>query len=117
MKTKLNKKGISLIVLVVTIAVVLVLVGAVILRMRDESITQRAMEVKLKNNITVIKEEWETYLQKLKTDEASTNKRALDLTTVDYDVATTNTKLPSISSAGLEGEFRVEDGDLVYIRK
>ena len=53
---KSNKKGISLIVLIVTIAVIIVLAGAVIMTVTDERPIESASEAKNKHNDAVLKE-------------------------------------------------------------
>ena len=51
---KKYKHGISLIILVITIAIIIILTATVLLRVRDENITKKAMEVVNKNNIEAI---------------------------------------------------------------
>lgn len=111
----MKKNGISLIVLIITVAVALILIGAVVLRARDENISGQAMDVKLANNITVIKEEWNNYLQTEKTNYASEYKRPLSITDINKSSSELASIIPSIAKAGFsEDEFYVLGGDLVY---
>ena len=111
----MKKNGISLIVLIITVAVALILIGAVVLRARDENISGQAMDVKLANNITVIKEEWNNYLQTEKTNYASEYKRPLSITDINKSSSELASIIPSIAKAGFsEDEFYVLGGNLVY---
>lgn len=66
-----NKKGISLLVLVITILVMVILAGAIILQIRNSKITEKAEKAKvssdnanLKEYIELVKADWEMMTKK-----------------------------------------------------
>lgn len=118
---KKYKHGISLIILVITIAIIIILTAAVLLRVRDENITKKAMEVVNKNNIVVLKEEWNNYLAKLKTDYAAEHKKSLKISEINFDeeksedVNKLKEALPTLEKLELQNDFRVVNGNLIYV--
>jgi len=57
-----NKKGISLIVLVITIVVIIILAGAVILGLVDNNVINKASEAKFKTDSDTFKSELALYV-------------------------------------------------------
>lgn len=112
---KMSKRGISLIVLVITIVIMIILSGAVILRIMDEDITQSAKDVVSKSNIVTLKEEWNNYLANLKIDYASKHKKALQISELVMTKEEVNKALPMLEKLDLQNQFEVEGGSLVYL--
>ena len=58
----IKKNGISLIVLMITIIVMAILLTAIILNVKDENVSNRASEMRIKTDVEAFKEELENYI-------------------------------------------------------
>ena len=78
-KGKSDKKGISLIVLVITIIVIIILAVAVILSIANNNPIENAKEARFRNDMKVIEEELNLYIAKKYADDLGTNTVVVDL--------------------------------------
>lgn len=62
MKTKENKKGISLIVLIITIVVIIILAVAIIINLSNTNIVNNSNSAVIKSDIANLKQELELYI-------------------------------------------------------
>ena len=118
MKVKL-KKGISLIVLVITIIVMIVLAGAVILALSNSGIIEKATSSAFKTDVKTIKEEYEYKMAELKLNDETFDQTTLNAsdTTLSYNTKTEEGgNLYSIvpTAEKYKDEFEVRDGVLRY---
>ena len=74
-----DKKGISLIVLVITIIVIIILAVAVILSIANNNPIENAKEARFRNDMKVIEEELNLYIAKKYADDLGTNTVVVDL--------------------------------------
>ena len=117
-KVKL-KKGISLIVLVITIIVMIVLAGAVILALSNSGIIEKATSSAFKTDVKTIKEEYEYKMAELKLNDETFDQTTLNAsdTTLSYNTKTEEDgNLYSIvpTAEKYKDEFEVRDGVLRY---
>ena len=119
---KENKKGISLIVLVVTIVVIIILVATVLYNITDGKIFGVANESVFKNDLRVIEEEFEMFVQTKATQ--SVGKFEIESLNAADNGLTYNTKtnekekdiydvIPT-AKKGYYGEFEIIKGELYY---
>ena len=109
---KTNKKGVSLIVLVVTIIIMIIIAGAIILSLKTNNITNRANSAVTANNMSVAKEivatarvTWDTMSDEERIDIVGQNGTFVEYVKLEFAKA-------GIPSTG-EGSFEVtEDGDI-----
>ena len=120
MKTKVKlKKGISLIVLVITIIVMIVLAGAVILALSNSGIIEKATSSAFKTDVKTIKEEYEYKMAELKLNDETFDQATLNAsdTTLSYNTKTEEGgSLYSIvpTAEKYKDEFEIRDGVLRY---
>ena len=119
---KENKKGISLIVLVVTIVVIIILVATVLYNITDGKIFGVANESVFKNDLRVIEEEFEMFVQTKATQ--SVGKFEIESLNAADNGLTYNTKtnekekdiydvIPT-AKKGSYGKFEIIKGELYY---
>ena len=113
------KKGISLIVLVITIIVMIVLAGAVILALSNSGIIEKATSSAFKTDVKTIKEEYEYKMAELKLNDETFDQATLNAsdTTLSYNTKTgEGGNLYSIvpTAEKYKDEFEVRDGVLRY---
>ncbi len=119
---KENKKGISLIVLVVTIVVIIILVATVLYNITDGKIFGVANESVFKNDLRVIEEEFEMFVQTKATQ--SVGKFEIESLNAADNGLTYNTKtnekekdiydvIPT-AKKGYYSEFEIIKGELYY---
>lgn len=123
----MKKRGISLIVLIITMVIMGILLSAVVLSMRDEDISIKANETKIKNDVASIKEELQNYISHMEHEFVlkgqSYSKTKLDAT---EDSATYDGKviegvndiydiLPSMYRENYIGAFKIVAGKLVFV--
>ena len=117
-----NKKGISLIVLVVTIVVIIILVATVLYNITDGKIFGVANESVFKNDLRVIEEEFEMFVQTKATQ--SVGKFEIESLNAADNGLTYNTKtnekekdiydvIPT-AKKGYYSEFEIIKGELYY---
>ena len=117
-----SKKGISLIVLVVTIVVIIILVATVLYNITDGKIFGVANESVFKNDLRVIEEEFEMFVQTKATQ--SVGKFEIESLNAADDGLMYNTKtnekekdiydvIPT-AKRGYYGEFEIIKGELYY---
>ncbi|MDD3303806.1 MAG: hypothetical protein PHP54_02715 [Clostridia bacterium] len=110
---KTNKKGISLITLVITIIVVIILAAAVILTLNNNNPIENAKEATFKQDVSTVQDDLNMYVSN---KYAKTNGN-FDLTALNLS-DTTNPKitdeLTSVSNSKLNGKVEVQNGKLVY---
>ena len=117
-----NKKGISLIVLVVTIVVIIILVATVLYNITDGKIFGIANESVFKNDLRVIEEEFEMFVQTKATQ--SVGKFEIESLNAADNGLTYNTKtnenekdiydvIPT-AKKGYYSEFEIIKGELYY---
>lgn len=120
---KLQKNGISLIVLVVTIVVIIILASVVILNLTDNGTRESAVESVFKNDLAVFKEELFGTISDRKLEAASNGLgyRVEEDVDLDYvDVSTSENVdemkkyIPSFSEK-YKAKFAINLGELVYI--
>lgn len=104
-----TKKGISLIVLVITIIVMIILAGAIILTLNNSGIIGKASETVFKQNVNEYNVELSLYISEKMIENPELNKE-----TINSTVETIVQMIPSISAEDKE-EFIVEKGSLKYI--
>lgn len=118
------KKGISLIVLVITIIVIVILAGSVIINISQNNIIGNSIEAKLKNEFRAYDELFSLWAQKEYVDSQGT----LDITTVNIDKTsgsytkngiTTGVELknvfPGITGTPYENSIAIKGGKLTYV--
>lgn len=115
MKNISNKKGISLVVLAITIAVAAVLLGAVILEVKDSNVEVLAEEASFKQSVSSFKDELDLYLNQQKLDYAANNEVFSLKKHGNYDVEETKNIVKSSIGTSFEGQLRVVEGRLKLI--
>lgn len=111
----LSKKnsGISLIVLIITIIVAAILIGAVILETRDSKVESRAEEVKFKQSISTFMDELDMYLNQKKLDASNNNE---NFSVESYSETNTETigneVITSIKGTEYDGKLVIKNGRL-----
>ena len=103
------KKGISLIVLIITIIIILILTGAVILSFVDNNPIDTANEAVFKSDVANFKSSLVLYVLD-QVDTTTTDSSSL-MEGIDEEDA--STIIPEIGTK-YENYFKVEDGELVY---
>jgi len=104
------KKGISLIVLVITIVIMIILAGAIILTLVNSGIIGQTREGMIKNNATNYKSELNINLSNSMLADISFNKFLVNA----YTLSDIKKYIPSMK-AGDETNFAIQAGDLVYV--
>ena len=111
----LSKKesGIYLIVLIITIIVAAILIGAVILETRDSKVESRAEEVKFKQSISTFMDELDMYLNQKKLDASNNNE---NFSVESYSETNTETigneVITSIKGTEYDGKLVIKNGRL-----
>ena len=120
---KVNKKGISLIVLVITIIVIIILAGAIILSLSANNPIESANKATFLSDVSNFKTELSLYETKQFSDNMGAyNPKLLqaDEATATYnDVILENTTMTDLitslrNKVKYAGQFKVVDGELVY---
>ena len=117
-----NKKGISLIVLVVTIVVIIILVVTVLYNITDGKIFGVANESVFKNDLRVIEEEFEMFVQtkaaqsvgKFEIESLNAADNGLTYNTKTNDRETNIYDVIPTAKRGYYGEFEIIKGELYY---
>lgn len=109
MNLKIEKKGISLIVLIITIIVIIILAGAVILSLTNTDILGNSKKAKLKSNLNNYKEELSLNISDAQA--ADQDLEARDITTTT-DVQT-KVYIPSMQVED-EGKYLIQNGEIAY---
>lgn len=107
---KMNKKGISMIVLIIMIAVFLILLVTVILTAKNERISDRAREAAFKATVLSYKEQLDDYIA----NQEFINSGRFDAYTVNFDTSNIRTAIPDIAEWD-EEKYIVKEGKLVYV--
>jgi hypothetical protein len=102
------KKGISLIVLVITIIVIIILAGTVVLSLSQNNPIAQASDAKFKSNIDAIRSELNTYTLA----QYAQNLGNFDLATISGTVSSVLTRLPN--AATFDADYEIIGGQLVY---
>ena len=108
-----EKKGISLITLVITIIVIIILVAAVILTLNNNNPIENAKEATFKSDVKTVQSELTMYISKQTADTLGGFK-AEELNLSETTTPKIEEILTSIKSSGLEGKVEVQNGKLVY---
>ena len=125
LKHSKEKKGISLIVLVITIIVIIILAGVVIFLVSKNNPIANANEATFKSDVSNFKSELEMY----KANEYTNNKGSYDSTLLQADDSTATYDSKVINGAGsindiitslktnnkYQGKFEIKNGLLVYL--
>ena len=107
-----NKKGVSLMVLIITMVVLAILVGAVIMQSRSTRTEKRAEEAKFKQSISSFLDELDMYMSNQKIAAAEENRIfTVDDIDAENDEAV-NAIITSIVGTEYEGKFLIVDGKL-----
>ena len=117
-----SKKGISLIVLVVTIVVIIILVATVLYNITDGKIFGVANESVFKNDLRVIEEEFEMFVQtkatqsvgKFEIESLNAADNGLTYNTKTNDKETNIYDVIPTAKRGYYGEFEIIKGELYY---
>ena len=117
-----NKKGISLIVLVVTIVVIIILLVTVLYNITDGKIFGVANESVFKNDLRVIEEEFEMFVQtkatqsvgKFEIESLNAADNGLTYNTKTDDRETNIYDVIPTAKRGYYGEFEIIKGELYY---
>ncbi len=115
----MKNKGISLIVLVITIIVMIILATSIILSLNGSGVIDRANEGKFKNDLKVAQQELQSYKAE-RMLEGNFNEETLfaDLTQLEYNdqkkTGNIKTVMPSMSDV-LSGKIRVIAGSIQFI--
>lgn len=104
---KTNREGISLIVLVITIIVMLILVSAVILKLKDSNIPDNAKEVTFKSDVSGLKDELLAYV--INAEAHGTEKDE-----INYSGEEIKNAITSINEKYIR-ILEVENGELKYV--
>jgi len=107
---KINKKGISLIVLVITIVIMIILAGAVILTLVNSGIIGQTREGMIKNNAANYKSELNMSMSNRILADSGFSRFLINA----YTFSDIKEYIPSMKS-GDEENFAIQSGDLVYI--
>ena len=117
-----NKKGISLIVLVVTIVVIIILVATVLYNITDGKLFGVANESVFKNDLRVIEEEFEMFVQtkatqsvgKFEIESLNAADNGLTYNTKTNDKETNIYDVIPTAKKGYYSEFEIIKGELYY---
>lgn len=115
---KVSKKGISLVVLIITIGVMLILVATVVLNLKDDDTITKAKEAVLREDILTYQTELKSYIDDKKFDAItngtyySSSDDVLLVNNTNYD--SIKTVIPSFASK-YNGIFSIKNGELFYI--
>jgi type II secretory pathway pseudopilin PulG len=108
------KKGISLIVLVITIVVSLILLSVVVFNFQDNDITSKANKVQFQHNAKTYQDAALMYVSKLKLDAASSNPG----TTFVPPAVIALSNSSNVAGVPLKtndiNKFEIENGQFVY---
>lgn len=105
-----KSKGISLIVLVITIIVMIILAASIILSISNSGLIGKASEGTFKNDLRAAQEELQVYIQNQKLADSSYDASALFATadTLEYDgVKIKNSKRCKWNYYGCYSEFKI----------
>ena len=118
MRTKENKKGISLIVLIVTIIVVIILAAVVILTLSKNNPIESAKEARFKEDIRTFQDELALAVSKEYADAGGHRDEKITATNYEAagDPASVYTYIPSFSKK-YEGKFVIQDDELRYTKQ
>ena len=108
-----EKKGISLITLVITIIVIIILAAAVILTLNNNNPIENAKEATFKSDVKTVQSELTMYISKQTADTLGGFK-AEELNLSETTTPKIEEILTSIKSSGLKGKVEVQNGKLVY---
>ena len=108
----MEKRGISLVVLVITIIVLTILAGAVIISLSNSGIIARGNEAVFKANVDSYKTELALYIADQIITDSSFSASTFDATTSTTPSITT--VIPSMTTEDSE-KFSVDNGSLVYV--
>ena len=108
-----QKKGISLITLVITIIVIIILAAAVILTLNNNNPIENAKEATFKSDVKTVQSELTMYIAKQTADTLGGFK-AEELTLSETTTPKIEEILTSIKSSGLKAKIEVQNGKLVY---
>ena len=108
-----EKKGISLITLVITIIVIIILAAAVILTLNNNNPIENAKEATFKSDVKTVQSELTMYIAKQTADTLGGFK-AEELNLNETTTPKIEEILTSIKSSGLKGKVEVQNGKLVY---
>ncbi len=108
-----EKKGISLITLVITIIVIIILAAAVILTLNNNNPIENAKEATFKSDVKTLQSELTMYISKQTVDTLGGFK-AEELNLSETTTPKIEEILTSIKSSGLKGKVEVQNGKLVY---
>ena len=106
------KKGISLIVLIITIIIILILTGAVILSFTDSNPIETANEAVFKSDISNFKGSLVMHIANEMTKDGVT-PGSVTMSSIDADAAATRTIL-QIPTGKYDGYFGIVDGEIIY---
>ncbi len=102
----IKTKGISLIVLVITIIVMIIIAGAIILSLSNANVIDKAKEAKNKTNLSVLKERWNSAYQEALVQNGGTTPTLDQITTnigtlpsTDYSTTITGIKYSGTDTA------------------
>lgn len=109
----MNKRGISLIILIVTIVISLILLSIVIFNLNNDNVTTKATEVSFKANINTFKNELELYILNKRMELISKGER-LDPSTLNINGQDLGNIIPSIKNTPYISMFEIANGNLVY---
>jgi hypothetical protein len=124
------KKGISLIILIITIIISLILLSVVIINISNESVTQRATEVSFKSNAKTYEEQLAMYISNKKMEAISKGERydesllTMNGSDVYYNgvkIDDIKTVIPSIKDSDIKNienqdkGYYIKNGKLLYI--
>lgn len=102
----INKKGISLIVLVVTMIIILILASAVIVSLTNSNISGNAREIAFKSDISGMKDELFAYVTNLEAHGKSKEDISLEKENIKEAIPSINEKYMNI--------LKVENGEILY---
>ena len=108
-----EKKGISLITLVITIIVIIILAAAVILTLNNNNPIENAKEATFKSDVKTVQSELTMYISKQTADTLGGFK-AEELNLSETTTPKIEEILTSIKSSGLKGKVEVQNGKLIY---
>lgn len=117
---RIYKKGISLVSLLITIIVIMILLTTVIISLKDQHITDAALEVRLKEKIESYRTDIEDYVSKKEIEEGIYYNKLLlyaDRNSIVYDSNTVDGNIFSILNSMTEEDskiFKISEGSLVY---
>jgi hypothetical protein len=104
------KKGISLIVLVITIVISLILVSVIVVNLVNDDVTNRAFEVKFKTNTKSYQDQLEMYISSKKTQAAINGQEYNPTTDVNLTIANAIPNMNEIDKT----KYDIISGKLVY---